>query len=97
MHVHCPCVSWTFWCVCWQGEVRQEENVWHGSESTGTLACIVVHKCSGWDEIEIPVRSLGSVFMLPAIWCDSEVRALATEAVLIKLESPLCNVVDRVD
>ena len=32
--------------------------------------------------------------MLPAIWCDSEVRALATEAVLIKLESPLCNVVD---
>ena len=42
-------------------------------------------------------RSLGSVFMLPAFWCDSEVRALATEAVLIKLESPLCNVVDRVD
>ena len=42
-------------------------------------------------------RSLESVFMLPAIWCDSEVRALATEAVLIKLESPLCNVVDRVD
>ena len=40
-------------------------------------------------------RSLGSVFMLPAIWCDSEERALATEAVLIKLESPLCNVVDR--
>ena len=39
-------------------------------------------------------RSLGSVFMLPAMWCDSEVRALATEAVLIKLESPLCNVVD---
>ena len=39
-------------------------------------------------------RSLGSVFMLPAIWCDSEVRALATEAVLMKLESPLCNVVD---
>ena len=34
--------------------------------------------------------------MLFAIWCDSEVRALATEAVLIKLESPLCNVVDRV-
>ena len=33
-------------------------------------------------------RSLGSVFMLPAAWCDSEVRALATEAVLIKLESP---------
>ena len=33
-------------------------------------------------------RSLGSVFMLPAIWCDSEVRALATEAVPIKLESP---------
>ena len=40
--------------------------------------------------------SLGSVFMLPAVWCDSEVRALATEAVLIKLESPECNVVDRV-
>ena len=39
-------------------------------------------------------RSLGSVFMLAAMWCDSEVRALATEAVLIKLESPLCNVVD---
>ena len=39
-------------------------------------------------------RSLGSVFMLPAMWCDSEVRALATEAVLIELESPLCNVVD---
>ena len=39
-------------------------------------------------------RSLGSVFMLPAIWCESEVKALATEAVLIKLESPLCNVVD---
>ena len=39
-------------------------------------------------------RSLGFVFMLPATWCDSEVRALATEAVLIKLESPLCNVVD---
>ena len=39
-------------------------------------------------------RSLGSVFMLPAMWCDSEVKALATEAVLIKLESPLCNVVD---
>ena len=34
--------------------------------------------------------------MLPAVWCDSEVRALATEAVLIKLESPECNVVDRV-
>ena len=41
-------------------------------------------------------RSLGSVFMLPAVWCDSEVRALATEAMLIKLESPECNVVDRV-
>ena len=39
-------------------------------------------------------RSLGSVFMLPTVWCDSEVRALAVEAVLIKLESPLCNVVD---
>ena len=39
-------------------------------------------------------RSLGSVFMLPAMWCDSEVRALAVEAVLIKVESPLCNVVD---
>ena len=39
-------------------------------------------------------RSLGSVFMLPAMWCESEVRALAVEAVLIKLESPLCNVVD---
>ena len=36
-------------------------------------------------------RSLGSVFMLPAIWCESEVKALAIEAVLIKLESPLCN------
>ena len=34
--------------------------------------------------------------MLPAVWCDSEVRALATEDVLIKLESPECNVVDRV-
>ena len=41
-------------------------------------------------------RSLGSVFMMPAVWCDSEVRALATEAVLIKLESPVCSVVDRV-
>ena len=41
-------------------------------------------------------RSLGSVFMLPAVWCDSEVGAPATEAVLIKLESPECNVVDRV-
>ena len=40
-------------------------------------------------------RSLGSVFMLPAVWCDSEVRALATEAVLIKLESLECNVMDR--
>ena len=39
-------------------------------------------------------RSLGSVFMLPAIWCESEVKALATEAVLIKLESPVCNVMD---
>ena len=38
-------------------------------ESTGTPACVAVHKCSGWDE---------------------------TEAVLIKLESPECNVVDRV-
>ena len=41
-------------------------------------------------------RSLGSVFMLQAVWCDSETRALATEAVLIKLESPKCNIVDRV-
>ena len=41
-------------------------------------------------------RSFGSVFMLFAIWCDSELGALATEAVLIKLESPLCNVVDKV-
>ena len=39
-------------------------------------------------------RSLGSVFMLPAMWCESEMKALAGEAVLIKLESPLCNVVD---
>ena len=39
-------------------------------------------------------RSLGSVFMLPVMWCESEVKALAVEAVLIKLESPLCNVVD---
>ena len=28
------------------------------------------------------------------MWCESEVKALAVEAVLIKLESPLCNVVD---
>ena len=40
-------------------------------------------------------RSLGSVFMLPAFWFDSEERALAIETVLIKLESPECNVVDR--
>ena len=39
-------------------------------------------------------RSLGSVFMLPIFWFDSE-GALATETVLIKLESPECNVVDR--
>ena len=39
-------------------------------------------------------RSLRSVFMLLAVLCDSEVRALATEAVLVKLESPLCNKVD---
>ena len=41
-------------------------------------------------------RLLGCVFMLPADWCDSEVRAQATEAVLIKFESPECNVVDGV-
>ena len=40
-------------------------------------------------------RSWGSVFMLPAFWCDSEERALAMESVLIKLESPECNLVDR--
>ena len=100
-HVHCLRVSWTFWCVCWQGEVRQErECVPWVREHWNTLRALLYHKCSGWNETEIPgsyVGSLGSVFMLPAIWCDSEARALATEAVLIKLESPLCNVVDRVD
>ena len=41
--------------VCWQGETRPKEDVWHGSESTGTPAsCVVVHICSGWDEAEIP-------------------------------------------
>ena len=40
-------------------------------------------------------HSLGSLFMLPAFWFDSEERALAIENVLIKLESPECNVVDR--
>ena len=40
-------------------------------------------------------RSLGSVIMLPAFWCDSEERALAMESLLIKLESPECNLVDR--
>ena len=33
--------------------------------------------------------------MLSAFWFDSEKRALATETVLIKLESSECNVVDR--
>ena len=44
-------------------------------------------KCSGWDETAIPYSSSfpGSVFMLPAFWCDSEERALAMESVLIKL------------
>ena len=52
--VHCLRVSWSLWCVCWQGETRQKEDVWHGSESTGTPACVVAHKCSGWDGAEIP-------------------------------------------
>ena len=40
-------------------------------------------------------RSLGSVFMLLAVWCESEVRTLATEALWIMLESPECNEVTR--
>ena len=73
--------------------------MWHGSESDGTPACVAVHK-NVQDGMKprywILRRSFGSVFMLPAVWCDSETRALATEAVLIQLESPVCNMVDRV-
>ena len=59
--------------------------------------CVVVHKFSGWDGTEIPDPASVSwicVHVACGIRCESEVRALATEAVLVKLESPLCNKVD---
>ena len=52
-HVHCVCAGWSLWCVCWQGQAGQEENVWHGSEGFRTRACVAVHKCSRWNETEV--------------------------------------------
>ena len=81
--VKCEVPSESLWGVCWQGEIGQK----------GAPACVVAHKCLGWDETEIPDPALVS-WVCVHVACDghSEVRALATEAVLIKLESPLCNV-----
>ena len=56
--------------VYWQSKVGQEKNVWHVSESAGTPACTAVHKCSGGMKPRYRILrwSLGSVFMLPAVW-----------------------------
>ena len=36
------------------GQAGQKEDVWHGSESFRTPACVVVHKRSRWNEAEVP-------------------------------------------
>ena len=65
------------------------------SDPSSPLVSRIREACSA----RFPVNGFGAsiVYVLAghsAIWCDSEVRALATEAVVIKLESPSCNVVD---
>ena len=37
-----------------KARLDRKKNVWHGSESFRTRACVAVHKCSGWNETEVP-------------------------------------------